>query len=408
MQGAGPTPGKGRARGPLAGVTVLDLTTVIAGPFATMMLADMGARVIKVEPPAPDTTRLVGTARTRGLGSVFLGIGRGKESVSIDLKTDAGAGALEHLIAGADVLIHNMRPKAALRLGLEPDRIAARHPGLVFCQIAGFDQAGPDRDRPAYDDTIQGASGAVAMMQAMTGEAFYFPTLYVDKTVGLYAASAVLSALYASARTGQGQCVTVPMYETIVAFNLLEHLFGATHLPQTQPPGYPRTLSGQRRPFATADGNIAALPYQDKHFAALFALAGQPGLIGDPRFASIQARLENVSALMEVVNAITRTRTTADWLEAFEAEGIPAMPVRSLPEVLEDPQLRASGLIRERQHPTEGAFNEVGFPVRYSATPPAEARPAAPIGQDTRSVLEEFGVGAGLIDELTGAGAGDA
>jgi crotonobetainyl-CoA:carnitine CoA-transferase CaiB-like acyl-CoA transferase len=388
--------------GPLAGLRVLDLSTVVMGPYATQMLGDLGADIVKVEPPEGDTTRQAGQARHPGMGAVFLTLGRNKRSVVLDLKQPAALAALRRLIGGADVLLHNMRPEATRRLGLAYDQIAAINPRLVYCAARGFSSTGPYRDRPAYDDLIQGASGTAALMASLFGEPRYVPMIYADKVAGLYVANAILAALLHRDRCGQGQEVEVPMFEAVTAFNLVEHLYDATFDPALAPPGYPRALSPERRPFRTRDGHLCALPYTDRHFRKFFALFGRAELAEDPRFRDIPARLRNVDALYAEVGALLAEQETASCLALLEAADIPAQRVLALQDLFSEPHLVETGFFAVQDHPTEGRLRQPGIPPRFAATPGAIRRPAPGLGEHTGEVLAEAGLSAAEIAALSG------
>jgi crotonobetainyl-CoA:carnitine CoA-transferase CaiB-like acyl-CoA transferase len=386
--------------GPLAGVRVLDLSSVIMGPYATQLLGDMGADIVKIESPDGDTTRQAGHAKHPGMGAVFLTIARNKRSLVLDLKQPAAMAVLVKLVATADVLVHNLRPAATRALGLDYERIAPLNPRLVYCAARGFRSDGPYGEKPAYDDMIQGASGTAAVMAAVTGEPAYVPMIYADKVVGLFVANAITMALYARERTGRGQAVEVPMFEAVSAFTLVEHLYDATFEPPRGPPGYPRVTSRARRPFRTRDGYVCALPYTDRHFERFFALAGRAELAHDPRFASIAARLKNVDALYGLVGEVLATDTTAAWLERLGRAEIPAMAVATLDDLLADPHLAATGFFELHEHPTEGTIRHYGLPMRFDATPGAIRRPAPRLGEHSAELLREAGCEADEIERL--------
>ena len=390
--------------GPLAGITVIDLTAVVAGPYATMWLADLGAEVVKVEPPAGDTTRQAGHARHPGMGSVYLTLGRGKRSVALDLKQAAGRRAVLELCRRADVVVHNMRPAAIAGLGLGYDQVRAVRPDVVYATLAGFDPDGPYRHRPAYDDMIQGLTGLAAGLATVTGAPAYVPGVVADKTAGLVLALAITAALVHRQRTGQGQEVVVPLFETMAAYHLVEHLWDATFDPPVGRPGYPRVLTPERRPFATTDGWICALPYQDKHFRALFAAVDRPDLAADPRFASIPARLADADAVYRVLGDLLAAGSTAHWLALFESIGVPAVALGDLDDLLADPHLAATGFFGTVDHPTEGRLRQPGPPVRMSATPATPGRPAARLGQHGVEVLRDLGYDRASIEQLIDAG----
>lgn len=392
--------GADAAPGPLDGVTVVDLSAVIAGPYATMWLADLGADVIKVESPSGDTTRQAGHARHPGMGAVFLTLGRGKRSVCVDLKQPTGRDIVLDLCRAADVFVHNMRPRAIARLGLSYDDVRAVRPDIVYAVLASFDPAGPYRDRPAYDDMIQGMTGMAANLEAVTGSPAYVPGVIADKNAGLVLTTAILSALFHRERTGRGQEVTVPLFEAMAAYHLVEHLWDATFEPALGPPGYVRVLAPDRRPFPTADGWICALPYQDKHFEALFAAVDRPDLAADARFGSIPARLDNIDVVYRALGDMLSSERTTHWLALFDTIGIPAVELGSLEDLLADPHLDATDFFQAIDHPTEGPLRMPRSPVRMSDSPPVTGSVAARLGQHTVDVLLAMGYEKAVVEGL--------
>jgi len=394
-----------RPSGPLAGVTVIDLTAVLLGPYATQILADLGADVIKIEPPEGDIARAAGVARHPGMGSLHLAINRNKRSVVLDLKQPAGAGVLRRLLEHADVMIHNMRAAAIARLGFDYEAVRAVNPRIVYCAAYGFGERGPYRDYPAYDDLIQARSGIAALEHTQSPAPHFAPTLIADKTVGLTALYAVLAALFHRERSGAGQAIEVPMFETMVAFTLTEHLGGLTFEPPLGPAGYARVLSRDRRPHRTTDGHVAILPYTTRHWREFFALAGRPELADDPRIADPTTRNRHVGELYALVAELVATRPTAFWLDACQRADIPAAPVNPLEALPGDPHLAAVGLFAATEHPSEGAIREMRPPVGFSATPTSLRRPAPRLGADTAEVLREHGYDDTAIADLARQGA---
>ena len=315
------------ASGPLAGMRVVDLTTILLGPVATQMLGDLGADVIKVESPGGDAVRGAGPPPVEdGMGAIFLTNNRNKRAIVLDLKDPRGLEAMMRLLESADAFVHNMRPQAIDRLGLDYPAVSARNASIVYCGAWGFRRSGPYGHKPAYDDMIQAVSG-LAALQAVDGEPRYVTSVVADKVTGLHVAVAVLAALLHRARTGEGQCIEVPMFETLVAFNMFEHLYGKAYEPSRGSMGYPRALSPGRRPYRTRDGWIGALPYTDRQWAALFEIANRPDLAEDPRFATLPSRLAHIDEVYAMLGELLAERTTAQWLEAFDAANIPSMPV---------------------------------------------------------------------------------
>jgi crotonobetainyl-CoA:carnitine CoA-transferase CaiB-like acyl-CoA transferase len=382
------------AAGPLAGVRVLDLTTVILGPFATQILAQLGAEVIKVETPEGDNMRHVGPMRHPGMGHIFLHANAGKRSIVLDLKHPEGREAALKLAEGCDVLISNVRPQAMQRLGLDYEAVRARSPRIIHVSCCGYDQEGPDAARPAYDDLIQGATGIPWLMQQYGApEPAYAPTTLSDRVTGLHAVYAVTAALYAREKTGQGQAIVVPMFEAMAQFVLGDHMAGLTFEPPLGDPGYARLLTTHRKPYATADGMLCVLIYNDKHWRSFFAAIGESeGLARDPRFATHGARAAHIDAVYAEVGRILRTRTTAEWQALLDAADVPHMPMHSPADLLANPQLRATGFVRDAVHPTEGPMHALAHPTRWSATPPMREPVHAPrLGEHTRALLAQAG-----------------
>jgi len=391
--------------GPLSGVRVLDFTSVLLGPFATMILGDMGADVIKIEAPAGDTTRHVGPARHPGMAAGHLVCNRNKRSMVLDLKQPAAVAAVLRLAKGADVLVHNMRQTAMDRLGLGYDALAAANARLIYCGAYGYSEKGPYARKPAYDDMIQGAAGFADLMRLSVGEARYMPTLVADKTVGLTVVWAISMALFNRERSGKGQRVEVPMLETMAQYVMMEHQFGATFEPPIGGTGYPRLLSANRRPYKTRDGYVCMLAYTDRHWAKFFELSGRSDLARDPRFASLASRTENIDALYGLVGEIVATRPTAEWVAALDAAEIPVMRMGEIATLHDDPHLRQVGMFPRMEHPTEGAMRQVGIAVGFADTPGALRQPAPRLGEHSVEVLRESGFDTDEIAALLATGA---
>ena len=404
--GYGPT-----MSGPLSGVRVLDLTTVVAGPYATMLLGDLGADVIKIEPPEGDSMRPAGQHRTPGMGSIFLTVGRNKRSVALDLKLPGAQAALAALVRDADVLVHNVRPDAAARLGIDDASLRPLNDRLIHATVLGFGEGGPYSGQPAYDDIVQALAGPVGLMEHVGGEPRYVPMIFVDKTTGLSLSTVVCAALFHRERSGTGQAVTVPMFETMVSFAMVEHLFDATFAApagdqsdQGGSTGYVRVLSPNRRPYPTADGFVCALPYLDKHFKKFFALAGRPELFDKPQFHTLAARIANIDEVYATVAELMPARTTAEWLADLQAAEIPAARVNRLEDLLSDPHLEAVGFWRRIDHPSEGWIRQPAVPWTFTASPPELRRTAPRVGEHTVEVLAEAGVDTAEIDRLLATG----
>jgi crotonobetainyl-CoA:carnitine CoA-transferase CaiB-like acyl-CoA transferase len=391
--------------GPLAGVHVVDCTTVVLGPWAAQQLGDLGADVIKVEPPEGDTTRQLGPMRHPGMGAFYLAVNRNKRSIVLDLKQESARRVLLRLAERADVLLHNYRPQAARRLGLSYEMFRAVNPGLVYVATYGFRAAGPYGDKPAYDDIIQAASGIASLQSALVGEPRYVPTIVADKTSSMTVLAAMLAALYHKARTGEGQEVEVPMFESLVAWVMVEHLYGETFVPPLESAGYRRILNPYRRPFKTKDGYLAILPYTDQNWRDFFTLTGRHDLLHDARFKTFGTRLRHIEVLYEELGMIAGTRTNAEWLAELDRHNIPAMIVNSLETLLRDPQLEATGFWQIVEHPSEGTMRLPGIPATYSKTPGDIRRLPPRLGEHSLEVLREAGVGETEIDALLASGA---
>jgi crotonobetainyl-CoA:carnitine CoA-transferase CaiB-like acyl-CoA transferase len=386
-------------------VRVLELTSVVLGPWACQILGDLGADVIKVEPPGGDSNRQVGPARHPGMGALFLTTNRNKRSVILDLKQYGGRAALLRLAANADVLVHNYRPRALAKLGLEYAAVKRANPRIVFCGTYGYGRTGPYAEKPAYDDPIQAASG-IAMLQArMGGDPSYLPMIVADKTTALGVVYAVTAALFHRERTGEGQEVEVPMFEMLVSYVMAEHLYGRVFEPGEGPAGYARLLTRNRRPFRTKDGYVAMLPYTNEQWRAFCEVAGRPDLADDSRFQSLSSRLANVADVYKEVGEIAKTRTTAEWLETLGPTKVPVMMVNSLEDVIEDPHLEATGFWQMADHPTEGRLRMPGVPVSFSATPGDVRRLAPRLGEHSLEVLREAGLQEDEIRALLDSGA---
>lgn len=391
--------------GPLQGIRVLDLTTVMLGPFATQIFGEMGADVIKIEAPGGDIGRWTGVGKSPGMSAAHMMKGRNKRSVILDLKKLEAREPLQRLVESADVFVHNIRPEAARRLGIDYDTIAAFKNDIIYAAATGYGEAGPYVDKPAYDDLIQGASGLAALTGAVTGTPRYGPSVLADKTVGLYLTYAITMALFHRERTGEGQRVHVPMYEAFASFVMNEHMQGHAFEPPIGPPGYQRLLTPHRRPYPTADGHICALPYNDKHWQRFFELTGKPELSRDPRFADQPSRSKNIDALYEIVGQVMLGRTSAEWLEVLTAADIPVMPMNTPEDLFACPHLESVDMFPEVEHPTEGRVRHIKVPVHFSKTPGGYYRHSEHPGQSTEDVLSEVGYGPDDIAGLLAAGA---
>lgn len=358
----------------LNGVRVLDLTAVVLGPFATQYLGDFGADVIKVEPPAGDNFRYVRPARSEDMGAGFLNLNRNKRSVCLDLKSEEDQSQFQKLLGEADVLVHNMRPAAAKRLGLDPAELHQENPRLIYCVAPGYSSRGRNADKPAYDDIIQAASGIAALNKGAEEEPRYIPTIVCDKVSGMHLAMAVLAGIAHQARTGQGCFIEAPMFEGMVSFLMAEQLAGETFQPAKGGLGYERLLSPNRRPHRTSDGYIGVLPYTGKHWFRVLEFLDHT-LVNEAWVMCASQRSARINELYEVLAKHLPTRTTEQWLSIFNELDIPCTPVNSMEDLLTDKQLQDVEFFREIKHPTEGNIRSIRTPFWVDGV---EQRPDTP------------------------------
>jgi crotonobetainyl-CoA:carnitine CoA-transferase CaiB-like acyl-CoA transferase len=392
--------------GPLTGVRVLDLTTVVMGPYATQILADFGADVIKVEPPGGDVMRYAWPFRNPGMGSIYLNTNRNKRSVVLDLKQAAARDACLALAKRADVLVYNIRPQAMTRLKLGYDDARAVNPRIIYVGCFGYSQRGPNAAKAAYDDMIQGAAGLPWLLHKQGApEPRYAPMIVADRSVGQQVASAVSAALYYREKSGKGQRVDVPMYEHLLQIVLGDHLGGYTFEPQHGEPGYHRILAPDRRPYQTKDGYVCALIYNDKQWKAFLDIIGRPEIFRQPEFATQEARSRNYGRAYAMVAEEMKQRTTAEWLEALGRGDIPVQRMNSLDDIVADPHLAAIGYLDTVEHPSEGRIRSMAVPSEWSESKPEYRRHAPRLGEHTREVLREAGYGADQIERLIASGA---
>jgi crotonobetainyl-CoA:carnitine CoA-transferase CaiB-like acyl-CoA transferase len=376
----------------LEGIRILDMTTVVFGPYATQTLAELGAEVIKVEAPGGDTMRYAGKpARTRGMGPCHLALNHGKRSIVLDLKAEGDVTAMRALIAESDVFIHNVRDRAITALGFGYEAVRAIRPDIIYVHCVGFGSGGPYADLQAYDDLIQAATGTTTLAGRVDGDLRprYIPSLIADKVAGLHGAYAVLAALVHKLRTGDGQRVEVPMFEAFAHFMLREHLFGATFEPPVGEVGYPRQLDPNRQPFPTADGYISIVPYTDEAVLTLFKVLGRPDLLEVEPFDTPVGRAKGMSQIYAMIAGLTPSRATADWIARCHEARLPAMAVRDLADIVDDPHLQAAGFFRLRDHPSEGTVREMAQPVRFGVAldDPTPASRLDEHGEDIRAEL---------------------
>jgi crotonobetainyl-CoA:carnitine CoA-transferase CaiB-like acyl-CoA transferase len=393
--------------GPLEGVRVLDLTSVVMGPYATSVLAELGADVIKVEPPGGEVMRKSGPMRHADMGHFFLAINRNKRSVVLDLKREEARRVLLRMAAACDVLVYNIRPQAMERLGLGYEALREASPRLLYVGACGFSQKGPYAARPAYDDLIQGMAGIPWLsQQAGTDKPRYAPLVLVDRMVGLQLANAITSGLYNRERSGRGQRIDVPMFEGMLSVVLGEHLAGRAFEPAVGPAGYQRSLAEDRRPYRTRDGWLCAMVYNDKQWRAFFDAIGRPEVFADDaRFHTQNSRLTHIDHVYGYLADVLATRTCDDWLRVFEQADIPAARMASIEDILADEHVQATGFVREVVHPTEGTVRVTAIPTEWSETVPQHRTHAPLPGENTREVLREFGIAADEIDSLFTTGA---
>ena len=375
--------------GPLQGIRIIEFAGIGPGPYCGMMLADHGAEVIKIEPPEGDSTRHTGPSKEAGMAAMFLGSNRSKKSVALDLKQADAQEALIALVATADVLMHSMRPQKLAGLGLAPETLRQRFPRLVYASLVGF-LPGPYAGKPAYDDVIQGMSGLADLMERQGGEMRYLPTIAADKTCALVAAHAILAALFARERSGQGCFVEIPMFETMVGFNLVEHFYGMHFTPALSGAGYPRVMAPWRKPYRTLDGHVCLMPYTDAHWRRFFAAVAQPQLAQDQRFATQAMRTRHIAELLETMSGYVAQKDTAYWLASCEQLEIPAAPVTRMDDLPHDPHLQATGFFVEKK---DAAMGVVKFPrssVRINGSQPPIGMPPR-LGEHTQALLREAG-----------------
>ncbi|MDY0271103.1 MAG: CoA transferase [Advenella sp.] len=373
----------------LQGIKVLDLTSIVFGPYASQILADYGAEVIKVESLTGDSTRYTGPTLEEGLSAIFLGVNRNKQSIALNLKQEQARDVLLELVDQADVFMHSMRPQKMKKLGLDPQTLCQRNPKLVYAGLYGFGHAGRYAGMPAYDDIIQGLSGIPDVVQKQSGTPRYLPIIAADKTCGLVAAHAILAALFQRERDGRGQQVEVPMFETMSSYMLVEHYYGRHLADQNQHAGYDRVLSEWRKPYKTLDGYLCMMPYTDLHWQNFFWHAGFAELTADERFTNISQRTKHINQLYEITGQIVAEQTTAHWLGFCNQHEIPASRINALNELEQDPHLQDVGFFVELED-TGGKYRFVRNPVSLeNSTVPVKMPPR--LGEHTTPIMENLG-----------------
>ncbi len=388
---ASDSPAEGTSSGPLKGVRVLDLTQFVLGPLATQIMGDLGADIIKVESPRGDLNRYIGPSRHPGMAALFIGMNRNKRSVILDLKDPQGLAAMYRFVEQVDVFVHSVKADAADRLGISYDEIRKHNPQIIYASAPGYRSDGPARDRPAFDDVMQGETGLVDLNRLATGEARFMPTVMADKFCGHVLASSIGMALFHRAQTGNGQSVEVPMLETLLSFNLVEHLWTGAFDEPSGNLGYPRALMAERRPFETRDGEICLLATSNLQWSRLLDTIGLSGLMKDDRFSTLEARSLHFPELYAEVAIALRKRDTADWQVLFDADEIPNAPVRRLADMPTDPYLTETKFFHHYRHPTAGPLITPSIPVKFSNTPAAIHKPPPCLGEHSEEVLTEFG-----------------
>lgn len=379
--------------GALTGIRIVDMTSTVMGPFATQLLGDQGADVIKVESSSGDTSRQIPPMQNPDMGCTYLQLNRNKRSVVLNLKDPEHLGAMQDLLKSADVFVYSIRPKAIERLGLSPQALADLNPALISVSLVGFGDDGPYGGRPAYEDLIQGLTAVPSLLGTVGGtEPRYVPIAFNDRATGLFAAMSIVTALFHRAQTGEAQYIQVPMFESMAQFTLGDHMGGRAFEPAIGPPGYPRTLTPERRPYRTSDGYICAIVYTDEHWRSFGKLIGRPNLLEeDERFCNLRSRTVHSEATYALVREAMQTRTTSEWLQALADADVPAMPLHTLESLFDDPHLHATGFFQTTEHPTEGPLLTALGPANWSKTPPALHRHAPGLGEHTVEVLTELG-----------------
>ncbi|MER2537048.1 MAG: CoA transferase [Rhizobiaceae bacterium] len=390
---------------PIAGIRIVDMTSVLMGPYATRLLGDMGADIIKIESPQIDSMRTVKPSRSDGMAGAILNLHANKRSVVLDLKQEKAREAALRLIAEADVFVHNMRPGAIAKLRLDYENVKAVNPDIIYCNAYGFGRDGPYRDKAAYDDAIQAASGIPALIARARGEPDFYPSAICDKIGGLTIVYSVLAALLGRAMGKGGQEIEVPMFETAAAFNAIEHLCGFAFDPPLEDFGWRRILARNRRPFPTSDGYACILPYSTENWRDFFIFADRADLVHDDRYATHPKRIANIDFLYGLIAEVAPRHSTAEWMAFCDSHSIPAMPVLDGPELWNDPQIQSSGVLGYDEHPTEGRYRTVNQPARFGGAGSTIRRHAPRAGEHTADILAEIGYAPEEVGAMIAAGA---
>ncbi len=386
--------------GPLKGLKIIELTSVVLGPWAAQILADMGAEVIKVEAPFGDSNRQLGASRNPNMAALYLSNNRNKRSLVLDLKQASARDALLTIIKDSDVFLHNNRPQVMTKLKLEYNDIKSVNENIIYCGTYGYSKDGPYGDKGALDDSIQAASGIAALNELVLGEPRYLPTVVADKTTAITVVYSILAALFHRERTGSGQEVEVPMFETMVSFVMAEHIWGEVFEPPLDKAGYTRLMSHHRKPYKTKDGYIAVLPYMNNHWKTFCEKAERQDLIDDDRFKNLSSRVENIDDTYSETGKILSTKTTQEWLDIFADTKVPVIVVNSLDDLFTDPHLEAVGFWQDFDHPTEGKLKMPGFPAKFSKTPATIRKHAPNFGEHSLEILAEAGIDEETIKQM--------
>ena len=386
--------------GPLKGLKIIELTSVVLGPWAAQILADMGADVIKVEAPFGDSNRQLGASRNPNMAALYLSNNRNKRSLVLDLKQASARDALLKIIKDCDVFLHNNRPQVMTKLKLEYNDIKSVNENIIYCGTYGYSKDGPYGEKGALDDSIQAASGIAALNELVLGEPRYLPTVVADKTTAITVVYSILAALFHRERTGSGQEVEVPMFETMVSFVMAEHIWGEIFEPPLDKAGYTRLMSHHRKPYKTKDGYIAVLPYMNNHWKTFCEKAERQDLIEDDRFKNLSSRVENIDDTYSETGKILSTKTTQEWLDIFADTKVPVIVVNSLDDLFTDPHLEAVGFWQDFDHPTEGKLKMPGFPAKFSKTPATIRKHAPNFGEHSLEILAEAGIDKETIKQM--------
>ena len=386
--------------GPLSGLKVLELTSVVLGPWAAQIIADMGADVIKIEAPFGDSNRQLGASKNPGMAALYLSNNRNKRSLVLDLKQESARDALLAIVKDCDVFLHNNRPQVMTKLRLEYEDIKSVNENIIYCGTYGYSKDGPYGEKGALDDSIQAVSGVAALNELVLGEPRYLPTVVADKTTAITVVYSILAALFHRERSGVGQEIEVPMFETMVSFVMAEHIWGEVFEPKLGEAGYTRLMSHHRKPYKTKDGYIAVLPYMNNHWKTFCEKAEREDLIEDERFKDLSSRVKNIDDTYSETGKILATKTTQEWLDIFTGTKVPVIVVNSLEDLFHDPHLEAVEFWKSFDHPTEGQLKMPGFPSKFSKTPASIRKHAPKLGEHSKEILAEAGIDEETINKM--------